>query len=69
MFFYSAATRNNIYIQTIGKANSAGFKTQNLKARFLSRKGLRSFKIFLVTLRYSPASAILNGTPACVIFD
>ena len=46
--FCSAATRKNICYQTIGKAISAGFKTQNFQAHFqaLSGKGMRSFKIF-----------------------
>ena len=46
--FCLAATRKNICYQTIGKAISAGFKTQNFQAHFqaLSGKGLCSFKIF-----------------------
>ena len=47
--FSSAATRNKLcYWTIIGKAISAGFKTQDFQARFqaLSGKGLHSFKIF-----------------------
>ena len=48
--FPEPATRNKIYYQihVVGKAISAGFKTQTFQAHFhaLSRKGLRCFKLF-----------------------
>ena len=53
MFFCSAATRNKIYYQTVGKAISAGFKMLNVQARFQALS-----KYSPVTLHYSPATAM-----------
>ena len=64
--FCSAAMRNKICYQTIGKAISVGLKTQNFQARFqaLSKKGLIALsKYSPVTLHYPPATAILNESP------
>ena len=63
--FCSAATRNNICYQTIGKAISAGFKTLNFQLVFklVPGKGFALSKYSPVTLHYSPATAILNETP------
>ena len=55
VFFCLTAMRNKICYQTIGKAISAGFKTQNLQAHFqaLSGRGLRCFKIFSCYFKYT----------------
>ena len=59
--------RNKLCYQTIGKAISAGFNTQNFQACFqaVSAKGGKGFalsKYSPVTFHYSPATAILNET-------
>ena len=62
--FCSAATRYNICYQTIGKAISAGFKTQisSLIFKLFPEKGFALSKYSPVTLHYSAATAILNET-------
>ena len=70
VYLVRASLNFKICYQPIGKANSAGFKTQNFQVRFqtLSGEGLRSFKIFscYFTL-FSCYCNILNETPGCII--
>ena len=61
-FVYEPATRNKISYQTVGKAISAGFKTQTFQADFQALS-----KYSPVTLHYFPATAILNETPGIFI--
>jgi len=51
--FPEPATRNKICYQTVGKAISAGFKTQTFQAHFraLSGKGLGSFQNNILLLQ------------------